>query len=316
MAKTARGMATWRPELCCGQLRMEGCTADLGLPDLEPAAAAEAGARCMIVGVANVGGYIPDAWVGPIVEALEAGLDVASGLHRRLADVEEIRKTAERSGRRLYDVRHPTRAFPPGLGARRSGKRVLTVGTDCAVGKMYTALAVEREMKRRGMKADFRATGQTGILIAGSGVSVDAVVADFVSGAAEWLSPANDEDHWDVIEGQGTLFHPAYAGVTLALVHGSQPDALVICHRAGRERLHGLESYPAPGLAECAERHVEAARLTNPEALAVGASIDTSALEPEKAARLLAVLADELGVPCVDPLRTGVGGIVDRLESL
>jgi uncharacterized NAD-dependent epimerase/dehydratase family protein len=227
-----------------------------------------------------------------------------------------VRDAAARHGRNLYDVRHPRQSFPPGTGEPRSGMRVLTVGTDCSVGKMYTALALERSMKQRGMKADFRATGQTGILIAGEGVSVDAVIADFISGAAEWLSPANDDDHWDVIEGQGSIFHPAYAGVTLGLVHGSQPDALVVCHQAKRRHMHGFPGFETPSIRECMERHIEAARLTNPNVVCAGVSIDTSSMEEEAATEYLDELEDMLGVPCVDPLKTGVAAVVDRLEDL
>jgi len=315
-AKTARGLAHWRPELCLAQCRVDGRGADLGLRELTPADAAAEGAKTMVIGVANVGGFIPDAWTDSIVGALEAGLDVAAGLHTRLSDLEAVRDAATRTGRSLWDVRHPRQTFPPGTGEPRSGRRLLTVGTDCAVGKMYTALALERGMKNRGMKVDFRATGQTGILIAGEGISVDAVVADFVSGAAEWLSPANDDDHWDVIEGQGSLFHPAYAGVTLGLVHGSQPDALVVCHQAKRRHLHGFPAFATPSIRECMERHIEAARLTNPEVVCAGVSIDTSSMEEDAATEFLDELEDMLSVPCVDPIKTGVQPIIDRLEDL
>ena len=315
-AKTARGLAHWRPDLCLAQCGVGGKGADLGLREMSPAAAAAAGAKTLVIGVANVGGFIPDTWTETIVAALEAGLDVASGLHTRLAEIDAVRDAATRCGRQLHEVRHPHQSFPPGTGKPRPGLRLLTVGTDCAVGKMYTALAIERAMKNRGMKADFRATGQTGILIAGDGVAVDAIVADFVSGAAEWLSPANAADHWDVIEGQGSLFHPAYAGVTLGLLHGSQPDALVVCHQAKRRHLHGFPAFPTPSIRECMERHVEAARLTNADATCVGVSIDTSSMEEDAASEFLDELEDMLGVPCVDPLKTGVQAVVDRLEGL
>ncbi|MEE2777467.1 MAG: DUF1611 domain-containing protein, partial [Acidobacteriota bacterium] len=159
MAKTARGLAYWRPEQCVGQVRVGDRGADLGLPEMTIAEATRSPARTLVVGVANIGGFIPDSWVAPIVEALEGGLDVASGLHTRLSDIEAIRSSADRVGRRLYDVRHPERDFPVGSGQSRSGERILTVGTDCAVGKMYTVLALEREMRSRGLDADFRATG-------------------------------------------------------------------------------------------------------------------------------------------------------------
>ena len=177
-AKTAQGIASWRPDWCAGQLRLPGCKADIGLPDMTIAQAKAAGVKTMIVGTANAGGVIPPEWEPLLIEALEAGFDLASGLHKRLVDFPALKAAADRLGRALYDVRHPTQDFDTGKGKRRSGKRLLTVGTDCSVGKMYTTLALEKEMHARGHKADFRATGQTGIFIAGSGVSIDAVVAD------------------------------------------------------------------------------------------------------------------------------------------
>jgi len=245
--------------------------------------------------------------------ALDRGMDLASGLHRRLSDVPQLKERAARLGRQLSDVRHPPREFDVASGKRRRGKRLLTVGTDCSLGKMYTALAIEREMRKRGMKADFRATGQTGIMIAGSGVSVDAVIADFISGATEWLTPANDDDHWDIVEGQGSLFHPSYAGVSLGLLHGAQPDVLVMCHEPTRTHMRGLPHYRLPSLRDCIDANVAAARLTNPEVRCAGISINTSALDASTAESLLKQTEDAFGLPCVDPVRGGVAAIVDRL---
>lgn len=313
-AKTARGVAQWRPDWCLGQLRLPACRTTLGLPDMTIAAASAAGARTMLVGVANRGGVIPETWVPTLLEALAAGLDLAAGLHVRLADLPAVADAARRHGRLLHDVRHPTREFAVGTGLPRSGRRLLTVGTDCSVGKMYTALALEAEMRTRGMAADFRATGQTGILIAGDGVSVDAVVADFMSGAIEWLTPANEPDHWDLIEGQGSLFHASYAGVSLGLLHGAQPEALVLCHEPGRAHMRGLPHMPLPDLAICLEENLRAARLTSPSVRFVGLALNTSALDETEARRVLAELGSRFRLPCVDPVRTGVAPIVDALE--
>jgi len=312
-AKTAAGVAHWRPEWCVGQLRLPGCKADLGLPDMSIDAAAAAGAKTVVVGVANRGGVIAESWVPILTRALERGLDLASGLHRRLTEVPALKAAADRLGRAIHDVRHPTREFQVANGKPRSGKRLLTVGTDCSIGKMFTSLALERELRRRGMKADFRATGQTGILIAGDGVSIDAVVSDFVSGAVEWLAPANEGDHWDLIEGQGSLFHASYAGVSLGLLHGAQPTALVMCHEPTRTHMRGLPEYKLPSLRDCIEVNLQAARLTSPKVTCVGIAINTSALDASAADSLLKQTADAFGLPCVDPVRTGVGAIAERL---
>jgi uncharacterized NAD-dependent epimerase/dehydratase family protein len=312
-AKTAQGIVHWRPEWCLGQLRLPGCKADLKIPDMTLEQAKEAGVKTVIVGVANRGGKIGGSWTETLVRALELGMDLASGLHRRLADIPAVSETARKLGRQLFDVRHPTREFEVGTGLKRPGKRLLAVGTDCSVGKMYTTLALERAMKRRGMKADFRATGQTGIFIAGEGVSIDAVVSDFVSGAVEWLSPANDADHWDLVEGQGSLFHASYAGVSLGLLHGAQPDVLVLCHEPTRKHMRGLPHYPLPDLDRCIAANLEAARLTNPGVRCIAVSINTGNLGDAEAKAYLADVERRLGLPAMDPVRTGVDRIVDLL---
>jgi len=315
-AKTADGIAAWRPDWCVGQIRLPDCRADLKLPDMTVEEAAAKGAKTLIVGVVNRGGIIGGAWLQTILRAMELGMDVAAGLHQRLADVPEIADRAKALGRKLSDVRHPSQHFAVAAGKPRSGKRLLAVGTDCSVGKMYTALSIEKEMKARGMNADFRATGQTGIFIAGGGVSVDAVVADFISGAVEWLTPENDANHWDVIEGQGSLFHASYAGVSLGLLHGAQPDALVLCHDPVRDHMRGLPHQPLPNIKPCMELNLTCARVVNPKVQFVGICLNTSAMKPEAAAVLKADLAKTFDLPCVDPLKDGVGAVVDRLSAL
>jgi uncharacterized NAD-dependent epimerase/dehydratase family protein len=312
-AKTAAGIRHWRPELCAGQLRLPGCQVDLGLPDLTPAQAVSNGIRTMILGIANDGGFISPSWIATFVEALQAGLDVASGLHEPLAGVPEIAAAARQAGRQLIEVRQPHESFAPGTGRKRSGMRLLTVGTDCAVGKKYTALAIEKKLHSRGIDVDFRATGQTGIFISGRGIAVDSVLSDFVSGAAEWLSPAAAPDHWDVIEGQGSLFHPAYAGVTLGLIHGSQPDALVLCHDLARREIADYPGFAIPSYDTAFETYLGAARLTNPAARFIGVCLNTSQLEEADARRALGDVARRTSLPCCDPIRTGVAEIVDRM---
>lgn len=312
-AKTATGIAHWRPEICVGEFGLEGCRASTGLPRLDLAAAVEAGARTVVIGVANAGGRIYDSWIVALREALEAGLDLASGMHTPLASIEELRSTAERLGRSIVDVRIPPTDLEVGTGRPRTGHRLLTVGTDCSVGKMFTALAIERTLRARGIAADFRASGQTGIFIAGSGMPIDAVVADFVSGAAERLAPDADPDHWDLIEGQGSLFHPSFAAVSLGLLHGAQAEALVMCHVPGRELMRGTSGHRLPGLSECIAANEQAARLTEPRARVVGIALNTHALSPEAAEQATRAATEECGLPCVDPVRHGVEPIVDAL---
>lgn len=312
-AKTAMGIAHWRPESCAGQLRLPGSGVDLGLPEMTPAEAAKAGARSMIWGVAGVGGIVPKHWIPSLFEAVDAGLDIVAGTHSSLREIPGLAEAADKAGVSLVDIRNPPADLPVGNGQKRSGLRLLMVGTDCVVGKKFSALAIAKEMTDRGMKADFRATGQTGIMIAGGGLPIDAVVSDFVSGAAEVLSPDNDDDHWDVIEGQGSLYHPGYAAVTLGLMHGSQPDAFVVCHQAGRTMIEAFPGYPAPTIPELIELTIATGKLTNPAIRCVGVSINTSGLSDDEREACLAEIAAETGLPCVDPIATGVGPLVDHI---
>ncbi|ACL59344.1 N-acetyltransferase DgcN [Methylobacterium nodulans] len=314
-AKTAYGIVDWRPEWCVGQLRLPGCAADLGIPDLTIEEAVAKGVRTLIVGVVNAGGVLPDHWITSIVAALEAGLDVASGLHTRLGSIPAIAEAAARGGRQLYDVRHSDQRFDTGKGTKRPGRRLLTVGTDCSVGKKYTVLALEKGMRARGFDADFRATGQTGVFISGRGVAIDAVVADFISGAVEWISPAAAPEHWDLIEGQGSLFHPSFAGVSLGLLHGAQPDAFVVCHEPTRTRMRGVQ-HPLPSIEEVIDLTVRCGSLTNPEIRPVGIAVNTQALEEAEARALLEHLAAAHDLPATDPVRFGVESIVERIATL
>ncbi|MGH6634223.1 MAG: DUF1611 domain-containing protein, partial [Sphingopyxis sp.] len=297
-AKTAAGIAHWRRERCCGQLRLPGCKADVGLPDLDLAAAKRMGAGSLVIGVAPMGGQFEPSWLDVIRAAARLGLDIVSGLHPRLATIPRLAEIAAANGARLIDVRVPPRDIAIASGAKRPGQRLLTVGTDCAVGKKYTALAFDRSLRERGRASTFRATGQTGIMIAGSGIPIDAVVSDFVAGAAEMLSPANDPEHWDVVEGQGSLFHPSYAGVTLGLIHGTQPDALVLCHDLSRTAIEGVTGYAIPPLRICIERYLEAARLTNPSVRCIGVAVNAAGLADAEHARRRALIEAETGLPC------------------
>jgi uncharacterized NAD-dependent epimerase/dehydratase family protein len=314
-AKTGLGIVQWRRDLVAGQMRFPGCRVDLGVPDMTVSEAARSGVGSLVIGVAPVGGKVPDTWWTVIEEAAQAGLDIVCGLHLKLGDNPALAAAASASGARLIDIRVPPQNLPVGTGVKRSGRRLLTVGTDCAIGKKYTALALDRAMRDAGLKSTFRASGQTGIMIAGEGLPIDAVVADFISGAAELLSPDNECDHWDVIEGQGSLFHPGYSGVSLGLLHGSQPDAFVVCHEATRKHVAGWEHYALPSIQECIDLHVAAGRRTNPAIRCVGISINTSGLAAGRRSSYLADTSAASGLPCVDPLVDGCGAIVDYLLS-
>ncbi len=309
-AKTAAGILQWRPDLVAGQLRFEGNQMDLGVQDLSIDQAVAAGVKSIIVGVAPVGGVVSDEWITVLENAAKRGLDVVSGLHIDLNDYPKLAEAALQSGSKLINVRTPPKSLPVGNGKKRSGKRLLTVGTDCAVGKKYTALALTEELKKQAIDASFCATGQTGIMIAGSGIPIDAVVSDFISGAAECVSPDNHSNHWDVIEGQGSLFHPSYAGVSLGLLHGSQPDAIVVCHDPSRETIAGCDSFGVPTVKDCIAENLRCARLTNPNVVCVGVSVNTSQLAPNSRTKYLQELSAELDLPCVDPLVDGCSDIV------
>jgi uncharacterized NAD-dependent epimerase/dehydratase family protein len=314
-AKTGLGIVQWRPDLVAGQLRFKGNRIDLGVPDMTISEAVTAGVRSLVIGVAPIGGVVPDEWWLTIEEAALAGLDIVCGLHLKLSSYPAIVNAARTSGARLIDVRVPPANIPIASGKKRTGKRVLMVGTDCAIGKKYTALALNLAMQKAGMNSTFRATGQTGIMLAGEGIPIDAVVADFLAGAAELISPDNTPDHWDVIEGQGSLFHPAYSWVTLGLLHGSQPDAIVLCHNATRKQISGWEHMALPPVQLAIDQHILLGRHTNPNVRCVGISVNTSKLESEERVQYLSELAQETGLPCVDPLIDGCDAIVDYMHQ-
>src|SRR6476469_1262552 len=304
-AKTAFGLRDWAPERCVGEFSCPGATVTTGLPFLTPAEAYAAGARAMVIGVANAGGFIPPTWVDALIEAMDAGLDLVGGMHARLRNIPAVREHAARLGRRLIDVREPPAQLPVASGRPRTGRRLLTIGTDCALGKKYTALAIARAFKARGVDATFRATGQTGMLIAGAGIPLDAVVADFAAGAAEMLSPDADPKHWDVIEGQGSLHHPAYAGVALSLLHGSQHDVVVVCHEPGRDNVLGHPGFQVPSVRETIAVALRLGSRTSPDIRCAGVSLNTGKLDANEAARLIESESDRLGLPVADPMRGG-----------
>ncbi|MGY3439006.1 MULTISPECIES: N-acetyltransferase DgcN [unclassified Marinovum] len=315
-AKVAQGIKDWRPENVVGQYRMDGCKADLKVTDLGLDEARDAGAKTLVIGVANRGGVISQAWKSVLIEALEKGFDLASGLHNLLSEEPDLVAAAEANGQQLHDVRVPGVEYPIANGVKRSGKRVLAVGTDCSVGKMYTGLALDRAMKAAGQKCTFRPTGQTGILITGDGIPLDAVVADFMAGSVEWLTPDNDADHWDIIEGQGSLFHVSFSGVTLALIHGGQPDALILSHEPTRSHMRGLPGYTLPSLERLRDTALPLAQVANPDCQVVGISINTVNMAEDEALAYMAEVEARMGLPTVDPMRQGAERLAAALAAL
>ena len=315
-AKVAIGIRDWRPENAIAQIRLDGCGADLGLKDMSLAEAKDAGAKTLVIGVANRGGMISTAWKEVLIEALAMGFDIASGLHNLLRDEGDLVAAAQMHGCTLHDVRVPTIGYPIADGVKRIGKRCLAVGTDCSVGKMYTALSMDAEMRARGMKTTFRATGQTGILVTGHGVPLDAVIADFMAGAVEYLTPDNDADHWDHIEGQGSLFHVSFSGVTMALIHGGQPDAIILAHEPTRKHMRGLPEYSLPSLEQLRDTVLPIARVANPECQIVGVSVNTQHLGEDDAKTYLTEVEHRMGLPATDPYRFGAAKLVDALAAI
>jgi len=311
--KTGLGIVQWSRELVAGQLRFNDCLIDMGVPDMSISEALEHGVKSLIVGVNPVGGQLPESWWSVIEEAARSGLDIVSGLHEKLNNHKGVVSAAQKSGAKLIDVRSPPVNLPVGTHIKRQGKRLLTVATDCASGKKYTALAMTKYLNQAKVDATFRATGQTGIMIAGEGIPIDSVIADFISGASELVSPNNNEHHWDVIEGQGSLFHPGYSGVSLGLLHGSQPDAIIICHDA--LRTVSFEGHSLPSIQECIDIHLTMGRINNPKIVCVGVCVNTSQLSKDQRDDYLLNLENITGLPCVDPLIDGCEKIVKYLNG-
>lgn len=311
--KLAMGIADWRPELAVGEFALEDCQVSTSLPRINIEQAAGKGAKTFVMGFVNSGGTLDDKWVPSILRAIEAGMDIASGLHQRLDSIPEIAAHAKKYQCDLIDVRHPTQTFKTGTGEKRQGKRLLTVGTDCSVGKMYTALAIEKAMKQKDLDVSFKATGQSGIFVEGDGIAVDCVVSDFIAGAVEQLSPENSPNHWDIIEGQGSLFHPAFAGVSLGLLHGAQADALVLCHAENRQHMRGIPGRKLPNLKDTMAFNLQAAKLTNPNAQFIGISVNTSMLSDSKSEDICNQYQKQFNLPCVDPMRHGTDKLLEQL---
>lgn len=311
--KTGIGLFEWRRDLCVGQIGIDGGHLEIDLPQMSIEEARLAGVKSLIIGTTSVGGGLPPEWTETFIEAVNSRMDIVGGLHEQLNEIPELVKAAKKTGARLIDIRVPPKHIPVGTGKKRLGKRVLMVGTDCAVGKKYTALAIERDMLKVGMDVDFRASGQTGIIIAGEGIPIDAVVVDFISGAAESLSPDNADDHYDIIEGQGGIFHPGYSAVSLGLLIGSQPDAFVVCHKAGRQNIEGWDDFPLPSIQQVIDRTTDLGKQLNPVIKCVGISVNTAELNESERMLYLENLSNKYGLPCIDPIKDGTDAIIANL---
>jgi len=271
-----------------------------------------------LVGVATQGGRFPPAWIEILRDCISSGIDVENGLHVFLADDSELRGLADANGVTLRDLRRPPADLSTATGAVFDvpGTIVLTVGSDCAIGKMTVSLELDLEARRRGERSLFVPTGQTGIAIAGWGIAVDAVVSDFIAGAAERLVVEGSERGGELlwVEGQGSLVHPVYSGVTLGLYHGSAPHLLVLCHEVGREAIEGAGGgpHPIPPLRDLVELHERMALPKRP-AKVVAVALNTRSVDEETARAAVAAAAAETGLPADDPLRFGAGRLIDAV---
>lgn len=270
-----------------------------------------------VVGVATQGGRFPPAWRGLLKSSIAAGLDVESGLHEFVSEDPELVELATRHGVELRDLRKPPQGLnvPTGANLDVDAKIVLTVGSDCAIGKKTVAVELDLEARRRGLESVFVPTGQTGIAIAGWGIAVDAVISDFLAGAAEQLvvEGARRGGKLLFVEGQGSLVHPLYSGVTLGLVHGSAPHAFVLCHRAGSTEIEGCPGHPIPPLSELVELHERIALPARRATVACVALNTADIAEDEDARREIAAVAEETGLPADDPVRFGAASLLDAL---
>ena len=273
----------------------------------------------LLIGIAPKGGTLPEAWRWQLLKAIDAGLDIVSGLHFFISDDEELRAAAARRGVKIWDVRRPPEKqrvadFTP---HRQGSHTILMVGSDCATGKMSTALELNQEAEKRGLNSAFVATGQTGILIAGDGLPVDRLICDFTAGLVEEMVLRYTNEHdWVFVEGQGALNHPGYSPVTLGLVHGSMPDAMIFCHKAGQTAIEGYENCLFPTLNRLIEINEEAVSWLRPDrsSKVIGFSIITNHLSEQAAIEAIQQVENETGLPATDPFRFGASKLMDALS--
>lgn len=320
-AKTAASVIRYRPDEAAAVLDSTNRGGDLeqllgvgrGLPIIGSLAEAPAGVNTLLIGIAPPGGKIPAPWRAIILDAIERGMDVVSGLHDFLSDDPEFRAAAERRGVRLFDVRkNQEKTIARRVGINPNCLRVHTVGHDCSIGKMCVAIEVTNALKRRGYDAKFVATGQTGIMVEGDGLPIDCVVADFVAGAAEKLVLQNQHHQILLIEGQGSLVHPSYSSVTLGLLHGAMPQGLILCYEIGRERVTGVESMTIPPLEDIKRlNEVMANVMCHSEVLGIG--MNSRRVSPEEAEAERARRREQFGLPVCDVFRDGPDALADAV---
>jgi uncharacterized NAD-dependent epimerase/dehydratase family protein len=273
----------------------------------------------LLIGVAPTGGDLDPIWREQILAAIEAGLNIVSGLHFFLADDAELSEAANKYGVTIWDVRRvPDKKRVAQLVPHRTGsKTILMVGSDCATGKMSTALELDIEARRRSLDSAFVATGQTGIMISGNGLPVDHIISDFIAGMVEeMVLDFADKHEWVFVEGQGALNHPGYAPVTLGLIHGSNPDAMIFSHIAGLTTVDGYENAPLPSLKRLIQMNEEAISWIRPEppCKVVGIALITHRLNEQEALAEIKRVEEETGLPTNDPMRFGVANLMDALE--
>jgi uncharacterized NAD-dependent epimerase/dehydratase family protein len=318
--KTARGVIRYGAEPVVAILDSEraGETQD-GIPIVATVNDALCfGPTTALVGVATQGGRFPPAWHELLRSCIAKGLDLENGLHEYVTDDPELVELARRHNVELRDLRKPPEGLsvPTGENLRVPARIVLTVGSDCAIGKMTVALELDREARERGLRSVFVPTGQTGIAIAGWGISVDAVVSDFVAGAAERLVVEGAQRGGELllVEGQGSLIHPAYSGVTLGLVHGCAPHGFVLCHLAGSTEVEGYPGHPLPPLRDLVELHERISLPARP-ARVLAIALNTRDLDEKEARSAITETEAETGLPADDPVRFGAGKLLDAVVA-
>lgn len=323
-AKTAAGIIRYRGDEVAGVLDPERAGQRLeefigvgeGIPIVSNLADLEsADPDMLIIGVATPGGVLPAEWRGILRDAIQRGMEIVNGLHTMLGEDSELSALAEECGARIWDVRKPPEGLGVGMARARdiSANTVLTVGSDCNIGKKICAIEIACELERRGKDALFLPTGQTGVMIAGRGLAIDRVISDFVSGAIEELLLDHQNHQWLIVEGQGAVFHPSYSGVTLGLMHGACPKAMVLCHYPNRRLLRHTD-IPIPPLEEQIEMHE---RLMQPiqESRVIGVALNCFDLSDSEAREEISKTEDELNLPVTDVIRIGAGPLVDALEN-